>query len=330
MSGNSLSWEERVKQGLFREEKFTNEMKNTVLRAADRRVRRRFGKRIALLGTLLAFCAAAFLLLSHLSGDGADTYRTAGATGESFPLAFKPLEARILQQGETIYGGDPGILPGLSNTHSPLVNTGYAEQISLSDIDLIEQKEVPGFGTAFLYTLKEGTVLHDSIVTKDEALGLAVDGVSPAGTLYHYGTGHMYGLQMGMTRLFGQEVLKFNQPLCRTDGEGCAWYVKKDANGLSTFATFSSLAYERDLDGDGREEAIAVTHKQNQIYIFKEEQGRLLWASVRDALGAGAEDAISYDELQGTFELHGRETDGSLAVRTYRYGEDNRLAEVVK
>ncbi len=328
MTENSLPWEERVKQGLFREERFTDEMKNAVLQAADRRSRWRYGKGIGLFGAL-AFCAAAFLMLSNLTGGGG-SYRTAGETGERIPLAFKPLEARILQKGETIYGGDPGILPGLSNTHSPLVNTGYAEQISLSDINLIEKKEVPGFGTAFLYTVKEGTALKDSTVTKHESLGLAIDGVSPEGTLYHYGTGHMYGLQMTMTRLFGQEALKFNQPLCRTDGEGCALYAKKDAEGLSTFATFSSLTYERDLDGDGLEEAIVVTYKQNQIYVFKEDEGRLLWASVRDALGAGAEDSISYDELRGTFELHGRETDGAVFIKTYGYGEDNRLVEVVK
>ncbi|OXS57219.1 hypothetical protein B1A99_17165 [Cohnella sp. CIP 111063] len=329
MSESASVWEERVKQGLFREEKFTDEMKKTVLQSADRRPRWRLAKGIGIVGAL-AICAAAFLLLVNLTGGDADSYRTAGETGKRIPLAYKPLEARILQKGETIYGGDRGILPGLSNTHSPLVNTGYAERISLSDVDLIEQKEVPGFGTAFLYTLKEGTVLKDSIATKHESFGMAIDGVSPAGTLYHYGTGHMYELQTSMTRLFGQEVLKFNQPLCRTDGEGCAWYVKKDANGLSTYATFSSLTYERDLDGDGSEEAIVVTHKQNQIYIFKEDRGALQWVSVREALGAVAEDAVAYDELLGTFELHGSEADGSGFTRTYRYGEDNKLVEVVK
>jgi len=331
MSNSSSAWEKQVKEGLFQEERFTDDMKLTVLGAIERRPRRMAGLWPKLAETAAA-CLAALLLVVYWPSGSVDTARPQGAAaGAEKTLTFQPLEARILTKGQTIHGSDPDILPGLSNKYSPLRNTGYVEQIPLTDIELIDKKEIPGFGTTLRYTL----VNNEDLPKSDKNgiivyFGFVIEGLSEPDQLFHYGFGYLDGDDFSATRLFGQEALKIDRQLCRIDGEACVFYVKKDKGGVSTFAEFDAATYERDLDGDGREEAIVATHKQNQIYIFKEDQGDLQWASVRDALGAGAEDAVAYDELLGTFELHGREANGSGFTRTYRYGEDNRLVEVVK
>jgi len=324
------NWQNKVKQGLFNEEIFTNEMKISVLEAADRNPKYSFRLWKSLAGVIIVCMTAGVLFLSWSSvqdqtAASMSPALTEGVDGLNFPLTFKLLEARNLEEGEvTINEDDPDILPGLSNKYNPLENRGYTEQIPFSDIELIEQKEVKGFGTALHYILKPTSVSKHKLDREFEAFGFTIDGLSRAGTLFNYGTGHMYNLEMNMTRLFGQELLKIEQPICRTDGEACVWYLKKDAEGMSTYLQIQAATYEQDLDGDGREEAVVVTHKQNQIYLFKEAGGQLLWASVREALNAGKEDIIQYDDLQGIFTIHSFDEEKGESVSTYRYaaGED--------
>ncbi|RED59415.1 hypothetical protein [Cohnella phaseoli] len=331
MSDGSSAWEKRVKEGLFQEERFTDEMKLKVLGAIERRPRRIAGLWPRLAGTVAA-CLAALLLVVYWPSGSVDTARPQGAAaGAEKAMTFQPLEARILTKGQTIYGSDPDILPGLSNKYSPLRNTGYVEQIPLTDIELIDKKEIPGFGTTLRYTL----INNEDLPKSDKNgiivyFGFVIEGLSKPGQLFHYGFGYLDGDDFSATRLFGQEVLKIDRQQCRIDGEACAFYVKKDEGGVSTFAEFDAATYERDLDGDGREEAIVATHKQNQIYIFKEEHGRLQWASVREALGAGNEDRLVYDEAAGLFEVYTPSAEQGDGVRIYAYTQDNKLAEVVQ
>ncbi|MEK8131530.1 hypothetical protein WMW72_26835 [Paenibacillus filicis] len=79
----------------------------------------------------------------------------------------------------------------------------------------------------------------------------------------------------------------------------------------------NATMYERDLNGDGLEEVIAVSNTGGQIYIFKEHEEQLDWISVREALGAGEQDKVSYEEASGMFTVLKHDTD----LRKYRYGE---------
>ncbi|WP_372638420.1 hypothetical protein [Cohnella sp.] len=332
MSDSSSAWEKRVKEGLFQEERFTDDMKLTVLGAIERRPRRIAGLWPKLTGTAAA-CLAALLLVVYWPSGSVDTARPQGsAAGVESALRFQPLEVRTLERGQTIYEAAPDILPGLSNKYSPLRNMDYVEQIPLKDIELIDEKEIPGFGTTLRYTLKNNDDLPKSDGTGKIIIyfGFVIEGLSEPGQLFHYGFGYLDGDDFSVTRLFGQEVLKIDRQLCRIDGEACVFYVMKDENGVSTFADFKAATYERDLDGDGREEAIVATHKQNQIYIFKEDQGRLQWASVREALGTGSEDRVVYDEAAGLFEIYTSAAEQGDSVRIYAYTQGNKLAEVVQ
>ncbi|XID92923.1 hypothetical protein ACF3MZ_31520 [Paenibacillaceae bacterium WGS1546] len=317
-------WERLVKQGLFEGETYSEEMKLAVLDAVERKKKPALRMWKLFAGAVLA-CLTATVLISGWPND-ATPAGSAETRGQQFRLTFQLLEAPRLVKGQFIYDSDPNILPGLSNKYHPMRNTGPIEQIALADIDLIEEKPIDGFGTALRYTLKEG-VGPD----KFPSFGFTADGLSQPGTLFHYGTGHMYDLEFEMTRLFGQEALKIRQPLCRTDGEGCAWYLKREAEGMITYSFFQADSYENDLDGDGKEEAIVTTYKQNQIYIFKESNGELRWSSVREALGADRDDIVAYDDALGSFTLRSFDESGEERVRTYRYEKrGDKLVEVEK
>ncbi|QJC54066.1 hypothetical protein HGI30_22770 [Paenibacillus albicereus] len=94
---------------------------------------------------------------------------------------------------------------------------------------------------------------------------------------------------------------------------------------VASFMQLDASSYERDWDGDGKEEAIVATRKQNQIYVFKEQDGRLLWTSIRDALQAGPNDALQYDDGLGVFRF----LSAGGVVETYRLqGEPESLVRV--
>ncbi|WP_276356082.1 hypothetical protein [Cohnella caldifontis] len=321
MNERSKDWEGRVKQGLFTEEVFSDEMKRSVLEAVDRQPGYFSWQWKRLAGAVVLGIISVILIANWPNGN--DNEAASGLSDEmKMPVIFKPLDARDWTPGQMITQSDPDILPGLSNKYNPLKNktNGYIRQIPFSDIQLIDEKQIDGFGTALHYTLKPDSENPHKLKENTELFGFTVNGSSRPGTLYDFGLGHMYDQQFSMTRLFGQEVLKIEQPVCRTDGEACAWYLKKDADGLvSSYMELDAASYERDLDGDGKEEAVVVTHKQNQIYIFKEQDGQLLWASIRDILKANQNDTIHYDDASGTFTVHS--TGGEDAVSVYLYKE---------
>ncbi|MFC5471144.1 hypothetical protein ACFPPD_20865 [Cohnella suwonensis] len=321
-------WENKVKQGLFSEDPFTEEMHATVLKAVDRRRRLPFRSWNGVAAAIAVCLMAVLLVIRPWEGnDGSAASGDEGLAGvtnaQSFPAAFHPLDAQVLPAGATIRENDPDILPGLSDKYTPLRNGEYAQRIPESDIDLIERKEIPGFGMAIRYTLKSESTVTAPKVEKDGGkkiayFGFKLDG-QPEGTIVHFGTGHMYDLDFEMSRLFGQEVLKIAQAECRIDGESCVWYVRKGEGGVAELAMFSAASYERDLDGDGREEAIVATRKQNEIYVFKENGGKLSWTSVRNDLKAGPDDVVGYDESEGIFTLAREDSFAS-----FRYSETDK------
>jgi len=316
-----MEWEGKVKQGLFPEEVFSGEMRRAVMEAADRRANGFFRSWKPLAGAIVLSILVAILMINR-PFDSSRQAATGLADETKLPVAFTPLQARTWELGQVIADADPDILPGLSNKYNPLKNktNGYIAQIPFSDIQLIDEKRIDGFGTALHYTLKPDSVTPHEMKGNPDYFGFTADGSSQPGTLYHYGTGHMYGLKFGMTRLFGQEALRIEQPTCRTDGETCVWYLKKDEGGqVSSYMDLDAASYEYDLDGDGKEEAVVVTHKQNNIYIFKEKAGQLFWASVREALGAKQDDSIQYDAAKGIFALHVHAAEGGTAVSEFHY-----------
>lgn len=328
-----MDWEGSVKQGLFQEVAFTGEMKRIVLETVDSPIGLS-GLPWKQLAGVAAICLLSVLLITGLPISPNGKMASNLTALDQRAVVFHPLEAEDSTYGMTISVQARDILPGLSNKFNPLLNetNGRIVQIPFSDIDLIAEREVEGFGTILRYTLKPGSATsNDPDIPGNDApgnpenFGFVLKDAPQSDTLYHYGTGHMFDLQFSMSRLFGQEVLKIQQPVCRTDGEGCVWYLKKDATGqVSALMFLSAEGYERDLDGDGKEESIVVTHKQNQIYIFKEYNGRLSWASVRDILAAGTGDELTYDDASGVFTVLGAD-----AVRTYRYQEGrDRLVQV--
>jgi hypothetical protein len=306
MNERQFDWENSVKQGLFSEETFSIEMQRSVLEAVDRHQGYFSRQWKHLAGTMVLCIFSIILTVNWLYDNNVNKAATDLSNRLSMPVIFQPLAARDLELGQIIYQADPDILPGLSNKYNPLKNktNGHIMQIPLSDIQLIDEKQIDGFGMALHYTLKPDSVTPHDIKGNPDYFGFMIHGSTQSETLYHYGMGHMYGQQFSMTRLFGQEVLKTEQSICRTDGESCVWYLKKDADGtVSSYLDLAAASYERDLDGDGKEEAIVATHKQNQIYIFKEQDGHLLWASVREVLKADLVDNIRYDNISNKLLL---------------------------
>lgn len=211
------------------------------------------------------------------------------------PVLYQTLDARIWKVGDISRSTDYDILPGLSNKFSPLRSADNVDVLPLSAMELLDSKELEGFGTLFHYNLAGEDKLRHGTDEKLDYFGFAIEGISEPGTFYHYGLGHMYQLgEHTVTRVFGERALKVEQKQCRVDGEDCSWYLVYGEDGLSTHLDFSAKTYERDLDGDGLEEIIVTTLKRNQIYLFKEKDGLLEWASIREALGAERNEQLVY------------------------------------
>ncbi|MEK0317628.1 hypothetical protein [Cohnella sp. 56] len=323
MSDRSIEWENQVKQGLFADEIFSDEMKLSVLKAVERRPAYWSRQWMRLAGVVVLGIVAVMVAVNWPYGN-ADKAVFVSSAEARLPVAFEPLAAREMKWGQVIAQADPDILPGLSNKYNPLTNetNGYIPQIQLNDIQLLDERPIAGFGVALHYTLKPDSTAPNEIRGNPDFFGFKVNGQAQPEMLYHYGTGHMYGLQFSMTRLFGQPVLKIEQTVCRTDGEACVWYLKKNSEGqVFTYMQLDAASYERDLDGDGKEEAIIVTRKQNQIYIFKEQDGQLLWASAREALKVSRDDSIQYDHVKGSFRIHSLA--GGEDAYTFQGGPDS-------
>lgn len=323
MNDRPVDWESRVKQGLFTEEIFSSDMKRQVMDTLDRRPGYFSRQWKFLAGAVaLSFISVIFAI------NGPYDFFGKGASGlkdeKGMPVVFQPLIASNWEMGETSNQADPDILPGLSNQYNPLRNktNGHIAQIPYSDIQLLDEKPIDGFGMALHYTLKPDSVTPHETNGDVDYFGFILNESSQPENLYHYGYGHLYDLQFSTTRLFGQEVLKIEGANCRTDGESCVWYVRKDSDGqVYSYMSLEAASYERDLDGDGKEEAVVVTRKLNQIYIFKEQDGKLLWSSVRETLKANQNDIIQYDDASGTFTIHSILGEGKYTDNVYAYKE---------
>ncbi|RJX37216.1 hypothetical protein D3P09_22920 [Paenibacillus pinisoli] len=336
MSEIRPDWQDAVRRGLFGKAEFSEEMKRSVLEAVDRRHAMRFRPRLHLIG-IAALCVIAGIVLFYNADDApwtADAGKQAGVgepvppSGDDqivqehewgLPVTFRYLEARKLQKGEVISENDDDILPGLSNKHSPLWGFGQTIELSFDEIEILDQRPVDGLGSAIRFTkLQESNTKHGTD-EKYDYIGFVIDGVSKPNTLLHFGYGHLYDNEIMMARLFGKNVVKIAINPCRTDGDSCTYYLHQSNGSIIPYAIFEAETYEYDLDGDGREEAIVTTYKQNQIYVFKEENGELLWASIRDVLGAKYGDIIDYNREQGWFSIRSKNSGAGEPVRTYRY-----------
>lgn len=333
-------WEERVKQGLFPELKLTERMKDAVLANVNqpRPIARFLDRFTSIKAMTIAIMMIAVIALASpwdyiLEKDSEPNPSSRSGYTDiitEFDIAYTPLDARTLQPGETIYEADPDILPGLSNKHSPIHKDAAEHILSLSEIDLIDSRIIEGFGTLMNYTLLIEEPLDASVPKDTRYFGIQLDGISDPQTVFHVGYGHMFEMtEQRMTRIFGQSALKIEQEKCRIDGEACAWYYTVEQNKPMLYAMFSSKSYERDLDGDGIEEIIVATNKRNQIYIFKEENHLLYWASIRDIVKADPypDDLITYHEEDGTFSLTSAE-DSSIRRKFIYAAEEGKLQQV--
>jgi hypothetical protein len=336
-------WQQLVKQGLFEEAVFTEQMKGQVLDAIGTGQRYRskafLGKRLARVS--LAAAAACIVAggiwlfgspyaglqewageikqAAGLQGDEGNTGQ--GQSGIKLPAAssqpnederwkrelavdYKPLDAPIWKKGDISRSTDPDILPGLSNKFSPLQSASSVEVVQLTDIELLDSKELEGFGTLLHYNLVNDDELKYGTNEKMDYFGFVAKETSEPGTLYHFGLGHMYERgEPAVTHVFGDPALKIEQEQCRIDQEDCSFYFIYGEEGVKSSLTISAKTFERDLDGDGLEEIIATTFKQNQIYLFKEKNGLLEWASIREIVGAKPDEQVAYNERDGTFSL---------------------------
>lgn len=359
-------WQQLVKQGLFEEAVFTEQMKGQVLDAIGTGQRYRskafFGKKLAR-ASLAAACIVAvgiWLFGSPYAGlqewageikqaaglqeDGGSVEQhgikpPASAAqandeerwGRELAVEYKPLDAPIWKKGDISRSTDPDILPGLSNKFSPLKSASTIEEVKLSDIQLLDSRELKGFGTLLHYNLVHDDELKYGTNEKLDYFGFAVKDVSEPGTLYHFGLGHMYEWgEPAVTHVFGDPALKIEQLQCRVDQEDCSFYFIYGEGGVKSSLTMSAKTFERDLDGDGLEEIVATTFKQNQIYLFKEKNGLLKWASIREIIGAKPDEQVAYLEQDGTFSLTSP-GDGLASVRYFSFQEgESKLVMVRK
>src|SRR5690606_36165723 len=140
--------------------------------------------------------------------------------------------------------------------------------------------------------------------------------------LYFGGLWMGYDFKHEIVRLFGEDMLKISSQ-SHIDGIGFSTnYIRKQGGGLETLLHFDyPVMYERDLDGDGIEELIAVSGKENGIYIFKSREYDLYYASLRDLLGAVEGDTVHYEPGSGMCSIV-KAVDGGLASYTYAEGQD--------
>ncbi|REK71859.1 hypothetical protein [Paenibacillus paeoniae] len=338
MSESRSDWQDAVKRGLFGKAEFNEEMKRSVLKEIDQTPAMQFHKHVRFIG-MAALCVIVGAVLFYSTNGtpwGEHASQQAGVVEPTqpndssqvlerdaigLPVTFRYLEAKTLQKDEVIWESDEDILPGLSNKHSPLWKLYTAVELPLDEVEILDQRHVEGIGSVIRFTKMNDTATQHGTDEKYDYIGFVIDGLSKPNTLLHYGLGHLYDDEILMTRLFGKEVIKIDVQTCRTDGESCAFYIHELDGSITTYAMFDAASYEYDLDNDGREEAIVTTYKQNQIYVFKEENGELLWASIRDSLGADHRDIVSYDRDKGWFTIRDASSGDSQgsSVLTYRY-----------
>lgn len=322
------NWEEKVKHSLFSDMKFTAEMKAAVLESVNQNKpfsglldgRRMFLRIMATVGIVTG------VLFFSASWD--TIFEKRGGAVSEYPVAYKLLDARMLQPGETIFDSDPDVLPGLSNKYNPLRKHAVEHTLTLTDIELLDSKEVNGFGTLMHYTLLVEDPVDAALPKDIRYFGVNLAGISEPQTVFHIGFGHMYDMaDHRMTAIFGHSALKVEQLACRVDGESCAWYYTVEQDKPVLYAMFSAKSFERDLDGDGIEEIIVATKKQNQIYIFKEENNQLYWASIREITQSDPGDWIAYHEEEGTISI--TSFDGGLQrTRVFSYAPKNKLIQI--
>ncbi|WP_214626855.1 hypothetical protein [Paenibacillus agaridevorans] len=336
------------RQGLARlsGEGFTEEMKRTVLRSADGASAYK-GKGAGGIRQLLrramaaaAIGAAALILVLTLQDGGwrvsdikDQRAASAGLLGErkirtsggEIAVAYGLLEGERLERGDAIMSSSPELLPGLGNSAHPIGSPerNAIETLTYDDITLLDSKSWDGVGTLLRYTINSADLRLPELPADEEYFGFTYDAFTGPERIYSWGMGHSFGFNHETVRLFGQDMLKISAQ-GHIDGIGITtWYLRKIEDGLETFLTFHYPAmHERDLDGDGVEELIAVSGRGNQIYVFKERNNELYYAGIRELLGAGTGDTVSYDPTTGLFglSLSGGE-ESPQTMRTYRYAE---------
>lgn len=322
-------WVQIVKQSLFSDMKFTADMKAAVIeRVYQSKPFSGFSKRamtfVPVMATVSIVIGALFL-----TGSLDSIFEKSGDAVSEYPITYSPLDARSLQPGEITLVTDSDVLPGLSNKHNPLQKQAVEHVLSLTDIELIDSKEINGFGTLLYYTLLVDDPVDAAIPKGTRYFGFNLSGLSEPQTVFHAGFGNMYDMaNHRMTAIFGHSALKVDQKDCRIDGESCAWYYTIEHEKPMLYAMFSAKSYERDLDGDGIEEIIVTTMKQNQIYIFKEENSQLYWASIREITNSAPGDLITYHEDEGTISITSF-FGGLRTTRKFSYTSDgNKLTQI--
>lgn len=336
MNDSAEQWEKLLGRGTASQGQFTEPMKRAVLDRTDRfKTHGRQWSVIWLSASVPAVVIALFVMFGPLddftrqavSGviGGTESPGNKDA-GEALPeerlqMRFAPLDAKKIGNGETIYMNDPRILPGLGDRVNPLrkADNRMIEQIPLAEVELIETKWIDGFGEAYHYRLK-----NDTKGKGLDYLGMKVEGYTKQGMLHRLGYGQLIPVNFETTRIFGRDAFKLSIA-CGIDGSICTYYKTKEDGGLAEYLSFDldGAAYEHDLDGDGIEEAIVLAHGINEIYVFKENNEELLWASVREAMKAEEGEQIAYDPSEGIFTLTGQEASGA-PITIFRQIEEVR------
>lgn len=329
------AWYEIAKKGSIASTPFDEELKRSVLSNINRR-EKRYLQSVKQVLAAIVVCMALGLSLLLVTNEGvlfkkseqaasppAGTpfHSISGIDTKEHPFAYKLLDARITGNGSIISMNDPDILPGLGNKVNPLhaYDNRMIYKISYTDIEVLSKKDMDGFGTLLKYKAIKDDPKLPYFRKGDEHFGYTVDGLTGPEVIYDFGTANLYDAQMAVTRVFGHQALKI-WLVCGADGiRVCTYYNREQNGGMASYLEFDNATmYERDLNGDGLEEAIAVSNTTGQIYIFKENAEQLYWVSVREALGAGEQDVVSYEKASGMFTLLKQD----IALRKYRYTEN--------
>lgn len=296
---------------------------------------------------LVAVVAAAILVVTVLPGGGRllggeETSRSAaaGVLGEShvklgegeIAVPYGLLEGQRLEKEESMLEGKP-LLPGFGRKYHPI---GTPERMAVntipySAIDIIDSKQVDGIGTIVKFKLKSSSDFRPKYHKDEfEYHGFTYDTYTGDKVLYFWGLGMAYDFEHEVVRLFGEEMLKISA-IGNRDGIGInTWYIHRHGKGLETLLSFDyPVMYERDLDGDGIEELIAVSGKENGIYVFKMRDYDLYYASLRDLLGAAEGDTVHYEPGSGVFGIV-KADDGGLASYAYAEGQDKLVPVILK
>lgn len=324
-----------------RQGRFSPELRGSVLRKVSElegRKRRGFMMwRRAM--AVLVVVAAAVLVVAVLpeggrlfGGEEASRTSAAGVLGErlvklgegEIAVPYGLLEGERLEKGESMLQGKP-LLPGFGSKYHPI---GTPERMAVStipysDINIIDSKQMEGIGTIVKFKLKSSSDFRPEYHKEEfEYHGFTYDTYTGPNVLYLWGLGMAYDFKHEVVRLFGEEMLKISSQ-SHIDGIGFSTnYIRKQGDRLETVLHFAyPVMYERDLDGDGIEELIAVSGKENGIYIFKMRDYDLYYASMRELLGAEKEDSVHYEPGSGIFSIV-KANDGGQADYAYAEGKD--------